>query len=142
MKENEIGTIIVDCAVELHRNLGPGLLETVYEATLARALERRGVTVERQVGVAIEYQGESFDEGFRADLIVGKLVIVELKSVERVNPAHKKQLLTYLRLTGLKLGYLLNFGESLMRDGITRTINGHLDSDAPCMGASPSDELR
>jgi GxxExxY protein len=126
MKENDIGTIIVDCAVELHRNLGPGLLETVYEVTLARALERRGLAVQRQVSVPIEYQGETFSEGFRADLIVGELVIVELKSLERVTPAHKKQLLTYLRLTGLKLGYLLNFGEALMRDGITRTINGQL----------------
>lgn len=127
MKENDIGTIIVDCALELHRNLGPGLLETVYEVTLARALERRGLVVQRQVAVPIEYQGEIFSEGFRADLIVGKLVIVELKSIERVTPAHKKQLLTYLRLTGLKLGYLLNFGEALMRDGITRTINGSID---------------
>jgi GxxExxY protein len=141
MKENEIGTIIVDCAVELHRNLGPGLLETVYEVTLARALERRGLKVERQVGVAIEYEGETFDEGFRADLIVEELVIVELKSVERVTPAHKKQLLTYLRLTGLKLGYLLNFGEALMRDGITRTINGYLDSEPPCLGASVREEF-
>ena len=126
MKENDIGTIIVDCAVELHRNLGPGLLETVFEVTLARALERRGLAVQRQVAVPIEYQGETFSEGFRADLIVGDLVIVELKSIEHVSPAHKKQLLTYLRLTGLKLGYLLNFGEALMRDGITRTINGQL----------------
>jgi GxxExxY protein len=127
MHENEIGSIIVDSAVELHRNLGPGLLETVYEVTLARALERRGLAVRRQVGVDIKYQGEVFSEGFRADLIVGELAIVELKSIERVTPAHKKQLLTYLRLTGLKLGYLLNFGEALMRDGITRTINGSID---------------
>ena len=127
MKENDIGTIIVDCALDLHRNLGPGLLETVYEVTLARTLERRGLPVQRQVAVPIEYQGETFSEGFRADLIVGGSVIVELKSIERVTPAHKKQLLTYLRLTGLKLGYLLNFGEALMRDGITRTINGSID---------------
>jgi GxxExxY protein len=127
MKENEIGSIIMDSAVELHRNLGPGLLETVYEVTLARALERRGLAVQRQVAVPIEYQGETFSEGFRADLIVKGKVIIELKSIERVTPAHKKQLLTYLRLTGLKLGYLLNFGEALMRDGITRTINGSID---------------
>ena len=127
MHENEIGSIIVDSAVDLHRNLGPGLLETVYEVTLARALERRGLAVQRQVDVPIQYQGETFSEGFRADLIVGELVIVELKSIERVTPTHKKQLLTYLRLTGLKLGYLLNFGEALMRDGITRTINGSID---------------
>ena len=116
----------VDSALELHRNLGSGLLESVYEVTLARALERRGLAVQRQVAVPIEYHGETFSEGLRADLIVGGLVIVELKSIERVMPAHKKQLLTYLRLTGLKLGYLLNFGEALMRDGITRTINGQL----------------
>jgi len=141
MKENEIGTVIVDCAVELHRNLGPGLLETVYEVTLARALERRGLQVERQVGVAIAYQGTKFDEGFRADLIVEGKVIIELKSMERVTPAHKKQLLTYLRLTGLKLGYLLNFGEALMREGITRTITGSLDSDSPCLGAAVREEI-
>jgi GxxExxY protein len=141
MNENAIGTIVVDCAVELHRNLGPGLLETVYEVTLARALERRGVSVRRQVGVAIEYRGEKFDEGFRADLIVAKLVIVELKSIERVTPAHKKQVLTYLRLTGLKLGYLLNFGEALMRDGITRIIHGTLDPDPPCLGASVREQF-
>ena len=141
MNENAIGTIVVDCAVELHRDLGPGLLETVYEVTLARALERRGLRVRRQVGVAIEYRGETFDEGFRADLIVGNLVIVELKSVERVTPAHKKQVLTYLRLTGLKLGYLLNFGEALMREGITRIICGTLDPDPPCLGASVREQF-
>ncbi|HOW66390.1 MAG TPA: GxxExxY protein [Candidatus Paceibacterota bacterium] len=141
MNENAIGTLIVDCAIELHRDLGPGLLETVYEVTLARALERRGLVVQRQVGVAIEYRGERFDEGFRADLIVENPVIVELKSVERVTPAHKKQVLTYLRLTGLKLGYLLNFGEALMRDGITRIIHGYLDSDPPCLGASVREEF-
>ncbi len=126
MGENEIGSIIVDSAVELHRNLGPGLLESVYEVTLSRTLERRGLVVQRQVAVSIEYLGDTFNEGFRADLIVEGKVIIELKSIERVTPAHKKQLLTYLRLTGLKLGYLLNFGEALMRDGITRTINGQL----------------
>lgn len=129
MSENEIGTVIVDCAVGLHRALGPGLLETVYEVILARELEKRGLRVARQVAVPIEYAGERFDEGFRADLIVDEKVIVELKSIERVSPAHKKQLLTYLRLTGKKLGYLLNFGEALMKEGITRTINGTLEAD-------------
>jgi len=127
MHENEIGSVVVECAVALHQDLGPGLLETVYEVTLARALERRGLSVRRQVAVPIEYEGETFAEGFRADLIVEGKVLLELKSVERVTAAHKKQLLTYLRLTGLKLGYLLNFGEALMCDGITRTINGSLD---------------
>jgi GxxExxY protein len=136
MDENEIGSAVVDCAVALHRDLGPGLLETVYEVTLARALDRRGLQVERQVAVPIEYEGERFAEGFRADLIVEGKVLLELKSVERVTPAHKKQLLTYLRLTGLKLGYLLNFGEALMRDGITRTINGSLDLNPLSLRAS------
>jgi GxxExxY protein len=126
MKENEIGNLIVRSAIELHRDLGPGLLETVYEMTLARKLEKQGLSVARQVSIPIEYEGELFTEGFRVDLIVEGKVIIELKSVEVINPAHKKQVLTYLRLTGMKLGYLLNFGEALMKDGITRTINGQL----------------
>jgi GxxExxY protein len=126
MHENEIGTLIVDCAVHLHQDLGPGLLETVYELTLAAKLRRRGLSVERQVPVPIEYEGQTFDEGFRADLIVEGKVIVELKSVEKIHPAHKKQVLTYLRLTRMKLGYLLNFGEALMKDGITRIVCGEL----------------
>ena len=124
MTENEIGTIIVESAIALHRALGPGLLESVYEVTLARELTERGLTVERQVPVPIEYRGLKFDEGFRADMIVAGRVIVELKSVEHVIPAHKKQVQTYLRLTGCKLGYLLNFGEALMKDGISRLVNG------------------
>ena len=94
--------------------------------TLARKLEKRGLSVQRQVPIGIEYEGQKFDEGFRADLIVEGKVIVELNSVETIHPAHKKQLLTYLRLTSLKLGYLLNFGAALMKDGITRTIHGVL----------------
>ena len=126
MHENEIGTHIVDCAVHLHQGLGPGLLETVYETVLARRLEKRGLRVDRQVPIPIEFDGEKFNEGFRADLIVEGKVIIELKSVEKVSPAHKKQLLTYLKLSGLKLGYLLNFGDALMKNGITRTLNGQL----------------
>jgi GxxExxY protein len=110
----------------LHQALGPGLLESVYEILLAKRLEKRGLSVKRQVPVTIEFEGERFDEAFRADLLVNEKVLVELKSVEKANPAHKKQLLTYLKLTGLKLGYLLNFGEALMKEGITRTINGQL----------------
>ena len=126
MDENQIGTVIVDCAVQLHRALGPGLLETVYEAVLTRRIRRCGLSVQRQVVVPLEFEGERFEEGFRADMIVQGKVIVELKSVEKVCAAHKKQLLTYLKLTGLRLGYLLNFGDALMRNGITRTINGQL----------------
>lgn len=124
MTENEIGTVIVDTAVQVHRALGPGLLETVYEVVLAHELRARGLQVERQVVVPIQYKGLQFDAAFRADVIVESKVILELKSLELVNKAHKKQLLTYLRLSGMKLGYLLNFGEPVMKDGITRTVNG------------------
>ena len=127
MNENEIGDIVVDSAVRLHKALGPGLLETVYEAMLAHELRQRGLQVDRQVSVPIQYAGITFDEGFRADLIVGGKVILELKSVERVTHAHKKQVLTYLRLSGLKLGYLLNFGEALMKNGISRIVNGQIE---------------
>ncbi len=124
MNENEIGKIIVNSAVTLHRELGPGLLKSVYEVILAHELEKCGLTVIRQVAIPIEYGGVTFTEGFRADIVVENKVIIELKSVETINKSHKKQLLTYLRLTGYKLGYLLNFGEALMRDGISRIING------------------
>ena len=123
MTENEIGKIVVDAAIKVHMALGPGLLESVYEIILAHALSKRGLHVDRQVPVSIEYDGIKFDEGFRADMIVENKVILELKSVEKVIPAHKKQIQTYLRLTGHKLGYLLNFGEALMKHGITRAVN-------------------
>ena len=126
MNENKIGAIIVDEAVRIHKKLGPGLMEIVYEAVLARRLEKRGLIVVRQKPVSIEFEGNNFDEGFRADLIINGLVIIELKSVEKLAPVHKKQLLTYLRLTDLKVGYLLNFGDALMKDGVSRIINGTL----------------
>ncbi|MBM4296213.1 MAG: GxxExxY protein [Deltaproteobacteria bacterium] len=128
MTENEIGTIIVEAAIAIHRELGPGLLESVYEIILAYELEQRGLSVKRQVPIPIHYKQMTFDEAFRADLLVENKVVVELKSIELINQAHKKQLLTYLRLTGCKLGYLLNFGEALMKRGITRTVNGMDDS--------------
>jgi GxxExxY protein len=124
MTENQIGTEVVDAAIAVHRELGPGLLEAVYEAVLARELQERGLGVARQVSVTITYRDMVFEEGFRADIVVEDKVILELKSVERVTPAHKKQVQTYLRLTGCKLGYLLNFGEALMKLGITRCANG------------------
>ena len=124
MTENEIAKVIVDAAFHVHKELGPGLLESVYEVVLAHALKRRGLKVERQVPVAIVFDGIKFDEGFRADLILEDKVIVELKSVEKVMPVHKKQLLTYLRLADKKLGLLINFGSELMRDGISRVVNG------------------
>jgi len=124
MNENEIAKEIVDAAYHVHRKLGPGLLETVYEVLLAYELKKRGLNVKRQVPVAIVYENVKFDEGFRADLIVEDKVFVELKSVETVIPVHKKQLLTYLRLADKRLGLLINFGSELIRDGISRIVNG------------------
>jgi GxxExxY protein len=124
MNENRIGKEVVDAAVRVHRELGPGLLETVYEVVLAKELERRGLRVERQVPVPIIYGGLRFEEGFRADIIVEGKVILELKSVEQVSKVHAKQVFTYLKLKGLKLGFLLNFGGNLMKDGIERIANG------------------
>ena len=124
MNENAIGKEVVDAAVKIHSALGPGLLESVYEVVLARELTKRGLSIERQVAVPIVYDGVKFDEGFRADIIVEDKVILELKSVELLNKVYHKQLFTYLKLKELKLGFLLNFGASLMKEGIKRMING------------------
>jgi GxxExxY protein len=123
MTENEIGTLILDVAVAIHRELGPGLLESVYEVILAHELQQKGLSVEQQVPIPIRYKELEFDEGFRADVVVEDRVIIELKSVEQVGPVHKKQLQTYLKLADRRLGYLLNFGAALMKDGITRAVN-------------------
>jgi GxxExxY protein len=127
MNENEIGSLVVDTAVYLHKNLGPGLLESVYETVLTRLMVKKGLSVQRQVSIPIEFEGEYFDEGFRVDLFIEGKVIIELKSVEKITGVHKKQLLTYLKLTGTKLGFIINFGAELMKDGIVRIINGILD---------------
>ena len=124
MDENEIGRIIVDAAILVHRELGPGLLESVYEAVLAQELRNRGLKVERQVPIPIVWRGMTFEEGFCADLLVEDKVIAELKSVESVSKSHKKQILTHLRLAHRKLGFLLNFGAAVMKEGITRAVNG------------------
>lgn len=124
MTENEIAKLVVDAAYHVHTRLGPGLLESVYEVVLVHELKKRGLKSIRQVPVPIEYDSLTFDEGFRADVIVEDKVIVELKSVEAVAKVHKKQLLTYLRLTSKRLGLLVNFGEELIRDGISRVVNG------------------
>jgi len=124
MTENEIAKEIVDAAFKIHLTLGPGLLESVYEAVLAYELKQRGLSVVRQQAIPVIYGEIRLEEGFRADLIVEGKVIVELKSVETIAPVHKKQVLTYLRLTNLKLGLLINFGEALIKDGITRVVNG------------------
>lgn len=141
MTENEIGTVIVETAVEVHRQLGPGLLESVYEIILAHELAGRSLRIERQVPIPIIYKSLTFDEAFRADLLVEGKVILELKSIEQINNAHRKQLQTYLRLTNLKLGYLLNFGAALMKEGIFRFVNGLEDSPLPLrFSASPREK--
>ena len=122
--ENEIAQAIVDAAYQVHRQLGPGLLESVYEIALAFELRERGFRVERQVVVPVKYGSLLFEEGFRIDLLVNDLVIVEVKSIENVIPLHKKILLTYLRLANKRLGLLINFGTELIKDGISRVVNG------------------
>lgn len=123
-KENDIATVVVDAAFKIHTALGPGLLESVYEAALAYELTHRGHTVHRQAPIRVRYEGHDLGEGFRADLIVDNALILELKSVEKTIPLYGKQLLTYLRLTGMRLGLLINFGESRIKDGIQRVVNG------------------
>jgi GxxExxY protein len=120
---NAITGEIVHTAYRLHTRLGPGLLEGVYEVVLARALERRGLRVERQKPIAFEIDGMHFEEGFRVDLLVECAVVVELKSVEKLAPVHAKQVLTYLRLLQLPVGLLINFGASSLRDGLKRIVN-------------------
>ena len=123
LKENRIAKSVVDAAYQVHTKLGPGLLESVYEVVLAHEIEKRGLKTEKQVSIPIQYDDLVFDEGFRADMIVENSVILELKSVESVAPVHKKQLLTYLRLTDKRLGLLLNFGAPLIKKGIFRIVN-------------------
>jgi GxxExxY protein len=123
----ELARISVDCGFKIHSDLGPGLLESVYEAVLATALLRRGLAVERQTPIPIEYEGVRLTEGFRADLVVGGSLIIEVKSIERLGPIHGKQLLTYLRLTKQPLGLLMNFGGATFREGVKRVVNNHTD---------------
>jgi GxxExxY protein len=124
MTENEIAKVVVDTAFHIHTKLGPGLLESVYETVLAALLHQKGFKVERQVPIPIRFEDMIFDEGFRADLIVEGKVIVELKSVEQAAPVHKKQVITYIKLADKRLGLLINFGAALIKDGITRLVNG------------------
>jgi len=128
---DEITGEIVDAAVKMHTLLGPGLLESVYEVVLARALERRGLKVERQKPVSFEFDGMRFEEGFRLDLLVEGVVVVELKSVEKLAPVHPKQLLTYLRLLHLQVGLLINFGVPTLKEGLHRIVNHYQPSASP-----------
>jgi GxxExxY protein len=128
---DDITDSIIDAAIQIHRDLGPGLLESVYEAVLARALDKQGGHVERQLAVRFEYDGLVFDEGFRVDLLVEHAVIVELKSVERCAPVHSKQLLTYLRLMNKRVGLLINFGANTLKEGLHRVVNDLDPSASP-----------
>ena len=125
MTENEISKVIVDAAIEVHRELGgPGLLEGVYEEALAEELTRRGMTVERQLQVPIVFKGKQLGTPLRLDLKVNGLVLVDTKAVAEWNPIFEAQMLTYLRLTKLKLGLVINFGEQYVKNGIRRVVNG------------------
>jgi GxxExxY protein len=123
MIENEVAQVVVDVAFQIHKQLGPGLLESVYQAVMTHELRKRGLRVESEVPIPVTWDGIRMEVGFRADLIVEHCVIVELKSVEVVAAVHKKQLLTYLRVANLHLGLLINFGSELIKDGIFRVVN-------------------
>lgn len=128
---DDITGTIINAALKIHSALGPGLLESVYEAVLTRDLEKRGLRAERQKAVRFEYDGMTFEEGLRLDLLVENQVIVELKSVEQLAPVHGKQLLTYLRLMNLLVGLLINFGAPVLKDGLRRVVNNLSPSASP-----------
>lgn len=123
----ELARIAVDCGLHIHKQLGPGLLESVYEALLAERLGRSRCEVERQKMLPIEFDGLTFKEGYRVDLLVGGKLIIEVKSVERLAPVHSKQLLTYIRLAKQPVGLLMNFGAATLREGLRRIVNGPAD---------------
>jgi len=123
MTENELSKIIVDKCLKIHRKLGPGLLESVYEEVLFYEFTKDSIQCKRQVGIPVIYEDIKLDLGFRADMVVGDKVILELKSVEKILPVHKKQLLTYLKLSNMRLGLLINFNVELIKNGITRIVN-------------------
>jgi GxxExxY protein len=124
MTENETATIIVDTAFRIHRDIGPGLFESVYERIMEVELTKRGLIVARQKPIPIVYHGVHFQAGFRCDLLVENKVIVEVKSIELLHPVHKKQVLTYLRFADKRLGLLINFNVPLIKEGIVRLVNG------------------
>jgi GxxExxY protein len=132
---DEIGTAVVDSALQVHSALGPGLLESVYETCLAHELQKRGHGVGRQVALPVKYDGVTLEAAYRLDLVIAGSVIVEVKSVEVVLPVHKAQVLSYLKLSGMKLGYLLNFNVPHMRHGIQRVI--HKLASSPPRPPSP-----
>jgi GxxExxY protein len=123
MRENDLSKIVVNTCFNIHKELGPGLFESVYEEILAYELGQKGIEFERQKPLPVFWKAKKMDIGFRADLIVERKLIVEIKSIEAIAPVHSKQLLTYLRLTDIKLGLLVNFNEALIKDGIKRIAN-------------------
>ena len=123
LTENQIATVVVDAALKIHKTLGPGLLESVYQATLHFELRKRGLSVVQQLPLPVHYEGLKLELGFRIDLLVGDKVVIEIKSVEAIAPVHRKQLETYLRLMDKRLGLLINFNVELMKDGIQRVVN-------------------
>ncbi|MBP8879410.1 MAG: GxxExxY protein [Flavobacteriales bacterium] len=125
----ELSALVVDAAFHIHDKLGPGLLESVYTSVLARALQRKGLKVERERIVVFEFDGMQFNDGLRIDLLVNDVLVVELKSVEAFAPVHFKQLLTYLRLMGLPLGLLINFGAATFKAGCRRVVNDHRSTE-------------
>ena len=138
--KEDLSRIVVDCAYKLHVEVGPGLLESVYEAVLQKMLIDRGLSVTRQQAIPIELMGLSLNEGFRADLIVEDALLIELKSVEKVSPVHSKQVLTYLRLLNLPIGLLINFGAPTFKEGCKRIVNGKQDFVASCLRVNKSNE--
>ncbi len=133
MNKEELSKIVVDFAYKIHVELGPGLLESVYEVVLAKLLEQNGLKVSRQQVIPINVMGLSFEEGFRADIIVENKLLIELKSVEKIAPVHSKQVLTYLRLLDMPLGLLINFGSATFKEGCKRIVNGRQEFKSSTM---------
>ena len=136
MEIDDVTGAVLDAAMKLHMRIGPGLLEVVYEQLLAAALERGGFKVRRQVPIDLVDEGQTFPAAFKIDLLIEDSIIVEIKSVERLAPVHEKQLMTYLRLTSLQAGLLINFNTALLKDGVRRIVNGYRPSASPRLRAS------
>jgi GxxExxY protein len=128
MKIEEITSVAIGCGLQVHKDLGPGLLESAYETVLAHVIEKRGLACARQVIIPISYDGLIIEQGFKADIIVERSLVIELKSVERLSPVHNKQLLTYLRFLNLPVGLLMNFSSEKYTDGLKRIVNNHTDT--------------
>jgi len=124
LNENEIGERVLGCALKVHKALGPGLMESVYESCLAHELGKAGLPFDRQLSLPVTYDGVIIEAGYRLDLLVQRQVVIEIKAIETIAKVHRAQLLSYLKLGGFRLGYLLNFNVSLLKDGIVRIVNG------------------